>query len=71
MKKLKNFSNKVHNNKMVCDGNESVTQCRWGGADKNVWKSSWCMLDWWEKNYRHGQGKTGTLMFHNEWEPCL
>jgi len=28
------------------------------------------MLIWSGKNYGHGQGKSGNLILHKEWEPC-
>ena len=38
---------------------------------KNVEKSSCCILIWSGKNYGHGQGKSGNLIRHKEWEPCF
>jgi len=28
------------------------------------------MLMWSGKNYGHGQGNSGNLILHKEWEPC-
>ena len=37
---------------------------------KYLEKSSCCMLIWSGKNYGYGQGKSGNLILHKEWEPC-
>ena len=55
---------------LKCGNDSTGSRCRGGGADYNVEKSSCCMLIWSGKNYGHGQGKSGNLILHKEWEPC-